>query len=162
MCEVKEEVINRAKNKIPDEAYNAAVKHISSYDLDKVLQPEATPSGEELLDMLWGLGVDVKNFEVVEQYAYHRPLLAKSYEPWYGKRWIGMERKDAEWVNSKYSSLDVRVATAGFSDLGNVIGVMAKQSNFTGDLLDHMKNKRDVNIGVEVKNDTEDTDSNAN
>lgn len=162
MYEVKERTINRAKHKIPEEGFNAVTRHLSAYDLEKFLQPNPIPDDQELLWLLWEMGFDTKNFEVIEQYAYHRPVTALSNNPQYGRRWFGMERKDDQWVNSKYSSLDVRVATAGFSDLGSVIGMMARQSNFTGDLLDHMKNKRDVNIGVEVKNDTEDTDSNAN
>ena len=160
MFEIKEEVINRAKNKMPETGFNAAVKHLSSYDLEKILESHGTPSGWSLLEVLWSLGFDTQNYEITEQYAYHRPVLAKTSEPWYGKRWIGMERKDAEWVNSKYSSLDVRVATAGFSDLGDVVGVMGKQSNFTGDLLDHMKNKRDVNTSKEVEKGENDQDGN--
>ena len=146
MFEIREEVINRAKNKMPETGFNAAVKHLSSYDLEKVLESHGTLTGNSLLEVLWSLGFDTQNYEITEQYAYHRPVLAKTSEPWYGKRWIGMERKDAEWVNSKYSSLDVRVATAGFSDLGDIVGVMGKQSNFTADLITHMKNKQDVNI----------------
>ena len=160
MFEIKEEVINRAKNKMPETGFNAAVKHLSSYDLEKILESHGTPSGWSLLEVLWSLGFDTQNYEITEQYAYHRPVLAKTSEPWYGKRWIGMERKDAEWVNSKYSSLDVRVATAGFSDLGDVVGVMGRQSNFTGDLLDHMKNKRDVNTSKEVEKGENDQDGN--
>lgn len=162
MYEVQERVINKAKYKIPDEGFNIPMRYLSAYDLDKFLQPSTIPDDAELLELLWAFGFDTRNFEVIEQHAYHRPVFALSYAPQYGRRWIGLERKDDQWVDSKYSSLDVRVATAGFSDLGNVIGVMAKQSNFTGDLLDHMKNKRDVNIGLEVKNDTEDADSNTN
>ena len=160
MFEIKEEVINRAKNKMPETGYNAAVKHLSSYDLEKVLESQGTLTVDSLLEVLWSLGFDTQNYEITEQYAYHRPVLAKTSEPWYGKRWIGMERKDAEWVNSKYSSLDVRVATAGFSDLGDVVGVMGRQSNFTGDLLDHMKNKRDVNTDREIEKGENDQDSN--
>lgn len=163
MFEIKEEVINRAKNKMPETGFNAAVKHLSSYDLEKVLESHGTLTGNSLLEVLWSLGFDTQNYEITEQYAYHRPVLAKTSEPWYGKRWIGMERKDAEWVNSKYSSLDVRVATAGFSDLGDIVGVMGRQSNFTGDLLDHMRNKKDVNHNnTEVNNESEDTDPNTN
>ena len=147
---IQEELLEETDNIINKETipYRARTswfgvpKWVTEYDLKKATGFEQ--SGEVLLDSLYELGIDSKSCAVIEQICLHRPDFFPTTGMYKGKRWIGIERIDQEWLNSGFASDEVRHARSGFSDLADVLAEMGKHSNHTGDLLNHMKNKGNV------------------
>lgn len=111
-----------------------------------------TPEGEELLDCLHSLGIDVTGHPVVEQTIWHRPITAGNNQPVLAVRWIGLERTDKEWLTLGMASIEVRASMSKFTDLRDVVRVMGKESNHTGELITHMKGKKDA-PKTEIKNE---------
>jgi hypothetical protein len=117
-------------------------KWVTEYDLKKLTGFEQ--SGQALLDCLYELGIDSKNCAVIEQTCLQRPDFFPTTGVHKGKRWIGIERIDNKWLYSGFASDEVRYSRSGFRDLADVLSEMGKQSNFTGELLEHMRNKGNV------------------
>lgn len=141
---INEDLYKRAGNK--DGSWQSVSKSVSAYDLHKALNlgKDDQIKDDVLLLYLWELGIDVENFAVVEQVIWHRPLSAPTNSPIYATRWIGQERTDKEWIDSGFASKEARLATANFSDLATEIEKLGRQSNFTAEIVQHMKDKKNI------------------
>jgi hypothetical protein len=69
----------------------------------------ADNSEQELMDVLYGLGMDT-NRSVERQVVEHRNRFGNLIT---GSRWVGCERLDKEWIESKYSSQEARDKASG-------------------------------------------------
>lgn len=93
-------------------------REISFYDL--MQYPEAKQAilnndEKAMKKVLYSLGLDINEFfEVVN--CYHRPLTKKDNEPWYGSRYVGVERQDKAYLESGNSSWENIVDST--SDIG--------------------------------------------
>lgn len=66
---------------------------------------------EKIKDILYNLGMDTDIPYVIEE-CYHRPLKRKDNTPWFGPRFVGIERQDEEYLNSGYASWEAKVAAS--------------------------------------------------
>ena len=115
---------------------------ISSWTLKRALGREVY--GEELLETLNAYGIDTRYNAVLEQEVWHRPQGFPVKAPWFGKRYIGLERSDRAWLQTGWASDDMRILRSNFSDLGIVIAEMSRRANHTADIIAHMKGKQNV------------------
>ena len=129
-----------------DGSWQGVSKYVSAYDLHKALDltPQDTIPNEVLLCYLWDLGIDTQHHAVIEQEVWHRPLAATTKAPVFATRWVGQERSDYEWINSGYASTEARLDNAKFSDLADEIRMLSRQSNFTAEILTHVKERKNV------------------
>lgn len=92
---------------------------VSFYDVNYVLSEINKEVGDlspiEIQEVLYFLGMDSEGVEVEE--VMHRPLHSPNNEPWQGKRFLGVERQDKEWLYSGKSSLENVIASQ--TDMGH-------------------------------------------
>lgn len=86
----------------------AAVRSISIVDLAKIpgaVEVIQRNKQEEVANLLHQIGFDTTyGWELNE--CLHRPLTAKTKEPFFGIRVKGFERCDPEWIKSGYASAE--------------------------------------------------------
>lgn len=86
---------------------------VSFYDVNYVLseidKTTESLSPEEIKEVLFYLGMEADGVEIEE--VIHRPIRSPNNEAWQGKRFIGMERQDKEWLYSGKSSLENVIAS---------------------------------------------------
>ena len=86
---------------------------ISHYDLNHFLKEEGVTvedlSEVQLKEVLDYLGMDINSYEAEE--VLHRPRYSPNNEPWKGKRLVGWERQDKDWLFSKKSSIENIIAS---------------------------------------------------
>lgn len=86
---------------------------VSFYDVDYVLseidKTTESLSPEEIKEVLFYLGMEAEGVEIEE--VIHRPIHSPNNKAWQGKRFIGMERQDKEWLYSGKSSLENVIAS---------------------------------------------------
>jgi len=101
-----------------------------------------TGTEEQFKTFLWSVGFDTSK-SIEHQQVLHRPITAKTNEPWYGMRFVGTERSDTEWVRSGNRSFEARMEDYRNNDpeLYKEMSRMNYHHNHTGSLIDHMKNK---------------------
>ena len=143
---INKDIYTKSRFGSKDGSWQGVSKYVSAYDLHKALNLSSTDNipNNILLCYLYELGIDTENHAVIEQQTWHRPLSASTNAPIYATRWVGQERTDGDWVKSGNASREVRLGAAGFTDLADVLGVIGKQSNFTADLIEHIKDRKDV------------------
>lgn len=106
-------------------------REISFYDL--MQYPEAKQAilnndEKAMKKVLYSLGLDTNEFyEVVD--CYHRPLTKKGNEPWYGSRYVGVERQDKAYLESGNSSWENIVDSTGDIGLKLQLEQMSKQGS---------------------------------
>lgn len=66
---------------------------------------------EKIKQILFSLGMDVEQPYDLES-CHHRPLLKEDNSPWYGPRFVGVERQDEEYLKSGYASWEAKVAAS--------------------------------------------------
>lgn len=106
-------------------------REISFYDL--MQYPEAKQAildnDEKAMNkVLYSLGLDINEyFEIVD--CYHRPLTKKDNSPWYGSRYVGVERQDKAYLESGNSSWENIVDSTGDIGLKLQLEQMSKQGS---------------------------------
>lgn len=114
---------------------------ISHYDLNHFLKSEWLTvedcSKEQIDEVLFFLGMDTSHYETEE--VLHRPLHTPNNEPWKGKRFIGYERQDKEWLFSKKSSIENIIASN--DDVSHVADLMkmSKTGSQTEMMVNHLE-----------------------
>lgn len=117
------------------------IRYISLYDLlsfkesyDLIMSDNMT----EFYDLLWELGFNT-NDELEFQEVYCRSRI--DHRIICLGRWVGFERTDEEWLNSKYCTMENRVLCAMHRDteLGFDMDRMMRTANFTGRIIEHME-----------------------
>lgn len=105
--------------------FNVSVFDLN-YVLSKVGKSVESISKEELEEILFYVGMDKKGIEVEE--VLHRPKYSPNNEPWFGKRWIGFERQDKEWLFSSNCSLENVIQSQTDMDHKQDLVLMSRQS----------------------------------
>lgn len=104
--------------------------NVSVYDLNHVLSKVGKSveslSPQELEEILFYVGMDKKGIEVEE--VLHRPRYSPNNEPWFGKRWIGFERQDKEWLFSSKSTIENVIQSQTDMDHKRDLVLMSQQS----------------------------------
>lgn len=114
---------------------------ISHYDLNFFLQNESLTvedlSDVQLKDVLDFLGMNFSAFEVEE--VLHRPRYSPNNEPWFGKRIVGWERQDKEWLLSKKSSIENVIASQTDGGHAAELMRMSCQNGHTAVMVGHLE-----------------------
>ena len=114
---------------------------ISLVDLRSV--PEAREIMESLDYAAWyrllhDIGFDVSR-EIEMEVVAHRPM--SSQEVVTCPRWVGHERKDAEWVESIHCTFENKLERIGITDLAfqRELVAMGATPNYTAMFIDHIR-----------------------
>jgi len=106
-------------------------REISFYDLMQYAEAkQAILDNDEkaMKKVLYSLGLDTNEYyEIVD--CYHRPLTKKDNEPWYGSRYVGVERQDKAYLESGNSSWENIVDSSGDIGLKLQLEQMSKQGS---------------------------------
>lgn len=118
---------------------------VSVFDLDYFLAPSGREfyelTEEEQHSILNYIGIDTAvELEVIE--VLHRTKTKPPSEPHFGKLITGVERIDEEWMLSGKCSLENRMSRHVASGHNLEMIRMSSQSNFTDEMINHMKTKR--------------------
>lgn len=122
-------------------------REISFYDL--MQYPEAKKAildndEKAMKKVLYSLGLDTNEyFEIVD--CYHRPLTKKGNEPWYGSRYVGVERQDKAYLESGNSSWENIVDSTVDIGLKLQLEQMSKQGSSEKAFTSKSAGKRAVN-----------------
>lgn len=125
---------------------------ISYYDLNYFLsQVEKTVDDltkEELNEIVFMLGLEKDTWEVEE--CIHRPKFTPNNSPWKGKRILGYERQDKDWILSKKSSLENIISSQ--TDMEHVADLvrMSQQANNTAYVSEQMQRFKPENPEVTI------------
>lgn len=106
------------------------------------------PEGKEIVlnddmgafySLLYEVGFDIDE-EIDFESCYHRLMTNK--EIVYAPRIVGVERKDKEWAESGYMTEEAWKISIGIKDVSLLreLEIMSRQSNFTGQLMEHLTN----------------------
>lgn len=120
---------------------------------------------EELKELLFNIGMDISEDYLEYQVCLHRPLtyIAANKNPVYTGRWFSEERRDDVWMESEHCTRQNKLERLGTKDLEFMkeLIAMSQYPNYTGDLINHMKNGRsrlpkvDTNLKYELEWETE-------
>lgn len=125
---------------------------ISYYDLNHFLKKEGLEvddlKKEQLNEILSYLGMDINTYEVEE--VLHRPIYSANNEPWFGKRFIGYERQDKDWMFSKKSSIENIIASQTDVEHAAELIRMSQQANNTAYVSEQMQRFKPENPEVVV------------
>ena len=103
---------------------------VSFYDVNHILKQADKCvdmlTEQEIEEILFFIGMDKKGVEVEE--VLHRPRYSPNNEPWFGKRWIGFERQDKEWLFSSKCSLENVIQSQTDMDHKRDLVIMSQQS----------------------------------
>lgn len=124
---------------------------ISHYDLNFFLKNEGITvddlSEAQLKEVLNFLGMEDSSHEVEE--VMHRPIHSPNNSPWKGKRIVGWERQDKEWMFSKKSSVENIIASQTDGGHAAELMRMSRQSGQTAVMVEHLE-KMAAQADVEV------------
>jgi hypothetical protein len=81
-------------------------------------------SGADLMDVLWELGLNTKEYKVKELTDNHRDYNDKAV---WGLRFLSQERFDDVWLNSGRASFEAKVAAAGDESLERELASIGRQ-----------------------------------
>ena len=125
---------------------------ISYYDLNHFLKKEGLEvdnlKKEQLNEILSYLGMDTNTYEVEE--VLHRPIYSVNNEPWFGKRFIGYERQDKDWMFSKKSSIENIIASQTDVEHAAELIRMSQQANNTAYVSEQMQRFKPENPEVVI------------
>lgn len=125
---------------------------ISYYDLNHFLKKEWLEvddlKKEQLDEILSYLGMDTNTYEVEE--VLHRPIYSVNNQPWFGKRFIGYERQDKDWMFSKKSSIENIIASQTDVEHAAELIRMSQQANNTAYVSEQMQRFKPENPEVVV------------
>ena len=125
---------------------------ISYYDLNHFLKKEWLEvddlEKQQLDEILSYLGMDINTYEVEE--VLHRPVYSINNEPWYGKRFIGYERQDKDWMFSKKSSIENIIASQTDVEHAAELIRMSQQANNTAYVSERMERFKPENPEVVI------------
>lgn len=125
---------------------------ISYYDLNHFLKKEGLEvdnlKKEQLDEILSYLGMDINTYEVEE--VLHRPVYSVNNEPWLGKRFIGYERQDKDWMFSKKSSIENIIASQTDVEHAAELIRMSQQANNTAYVSEQMQRFKPENPEVVI------------
>lgn len=114
---------------------------VSYYDLNYFLGKEGLTiedcTKEQIEEILFFLGMEKERYETEE--VLHRPLYYPNNEPWMGKRFIGWERQDKEWLYSKKSSIENVIACNDDVEHVQDLMNMSRLSNNTLEIAQHIE-----------------------
>lgn len=114
---------------------------MSHYDLNHFLKEEGVTvedlSEAQLKEVLDFLGMDINTYEVEE--VLHRPQYSPNNEPWFGKRIVGWERQDKEWLLSKKSSIENVIASQTDGGHAAELMRMSCQNGHTAVMVGHLE-----------------------
>lgn len=114
---------------------------VSYYDLNYFLAKEGLTvedcTKEQIEEILFFLGMEKERYETEE--VLHRPLYSLNNEPWKGKRFIGRERQDKEWLFSKKSSIENVIACNDDVEHVQDLMNMSRLSNNTLEIAQHIE-----------------------
>lgn len=114
---------------------------VSFYDLNYFLAKEGLTvedcTEEQIKEILFFLGMETEGYEVEE--VLHRPLYTPNNSPWKGKRYIGWERRDKEWLYSKKSSIENVIACNDDVEHVQDLMNMSRISNNTLEIAKHIE-----------------------
>lgn len=114
---------------------------VSYYDLNYFLGKEGLTvedcTKEQIEEILFFLGMEKERYETEE--VLHRPLYSLNNEPWKGKRFIGWERQDKEWLFSKKSSIENVIACNDDVEHVQDLMNMSRLSNNTLEIAQHIE-----------------------
>lgn len=114
---------------------------VSYYDLNYFLAKEGLTvedcTKEQIEEILFFLGMEKERYETEE--VLHRPLYSPNNEPWKGKRFIGWERRDKEWLFSKKSSIENVIACNDDVEHVQDLMNMSRLSNNTLEIAQHIE-----------------------
>ena len=125
---------------------------ISYYDLNHFLKKEWLEvddlEKQQLDEILAYLGMDTNTYEVEE--VLHRPIYSDNNEPWFGKRFIGYERQDKDWMFSKKSSIENIIASQTDVEHAAELIRMSQQANNTAYVSERMERFKPENPEVVI------------
>ena len=94
---------------------------------------------QEVDNLLWQYGFDTKaGVQYLE--CLHRPLTADTNEPVKGILITGFERDDQEWLSGEFASFEAKLDACEDYELRDELLAMNKQSNFTDNIISHIRN----------------------
>lgn len=125
---------------------------ISYYDLNHFLKKEGLEvedlKKQQLDEILSYLGMDINTYEVEE--VLHRPIYSVNNQPWFGKRFIGYERQDKDWMFSKKSSIENIIASQTDVEHAAELIRMSQQANNTAYVSEQMQRFKPENPEVVI------------
>lgn len=128
---------------------------ISHYDLNHFLKEEGVTvedlSEGQLKEVLDFLGMDINSFEVEE--VLHRPKYTENHQPWKGKRIVGWERQDKQWLLGRKSSIENVIASQTDGGHAAELMRMSASGGHTAVMVGHLEKlaaQADVEQVVEV------------
>ena len=106
---------------------------VSFYDVNHILKQVGKCvdmlTKQEIEQILFYVGMEIpKSKEVEVEEVLHRPRYSPNNEPWFGKRWIGFERQDKEWLFSSKCSLENVIQSQTDMDHKRDLVIMSQQS----------------------------------
>lgn len=106
---------------------------VSFYDVNHILKQAGKCvdmlTKQEIEQILFYVGMEIpKSKEVEVEEVLHRPQYSPNNEPWFGKRWIGFERQDKEWLFSSKCSLENVIQSQTDMDHKRDLVLMSQQS----------------------------------
>ena len=114
---------------------------ISHYDLNHFLKEEGVTVEDlteiQLKEVLDFLGMDIHSFEVEE--VMHRPKNTPNNAPWKGKRIVGWERQDKDWLFSRKSSVENLIASQTDGGHAAELMRMSCQNGQTAVMVGHLE-----------------------
>lgn len=114
---------------------------ISHYDLNLFLGKMNTKVDDlseiDLKQVLDFLGMDINSFEVEE--VLHRPKHSTNNTPWFGKRFVGWERQDKDWLLSRKSSIENVIASQTDGGHAAELMRMSCQNGHTAVMVGHLE-----------------------
>lgn len=124
------------------------IRYVSLYDImNDPVGNDIVKHGDEyeLINFLYTLGFDIDK-KIERQQVYHRPLTRESHDPFFGMRFVGTERVDEQWRNSGHMSQEARMEIYRREDPAKYIELsrMSYYPNYTGNIIEHIKNKGSV------------------
>mgnify|MGYP003416925208 CR=1 FL=1 len=115
---------------------------VSCYDIEHVLNTGgyelASLSEEQMKEILHFVGMDSRGISMDE--VLHRPMYSPNNAPWYGKRYVGFERQDREWMRGSRCSLENVITSQEDSEHKKDLMVMSLQMTNTQDACSHLAN----------------------
>ena len=103
---------------------------VSFYDVNHILKQADKCvdmlAEQEIEEILFYIGMEKKGIEVEE--VLHRPKYSPNNEPWFGKRWLGFERQDKEWLFSSKSTIENVIQSQTDMDHKRDLVLMSQQS----------------------------------
>lgn len=114
---------------------------VSWLDIDHVLSQigkvVSDLTSEQIEEILFFIGIEKGSYEIEE--VLHRPRFSYNNEPWFGKRFTGVERQDKDWLFSGRSSVENVIAGQTDTHHKRDLMLMSMTSTNTYDACTHLE-----------------------